>query len=111
MKRFCLALDLKDDPKLIAAYKTHHKKVWPEVIASLSSSGIDSMDIFCYGNRLFMILVTQEDFDFNQKALQDAANPDVVRWEKLMWMYQQKLPTAKPNEKWVLMETIFHWKA
>jgi len=25
----------------------------------------------------------------------------------LMWKYQQALPSAKPGEKWVLMEKIF----
>jgi L-rhamnose mutarotase len=31
----------------------------------------------------------------------------VMQWEKLMWEYQQALPTAKPGEKWVLMKKIF----
>ncbi|HEY5773409.1 MAG TPA: L-rhamnose mutarotase, partial [Chitinophagaceae bacterium] len=32
MKRFCLALDLKEDTKLIAEYENYHKNVWPEII-------------------------------------------------------------------------------
>jgi hypothetical protein len=33
MKRYCLALDLKDDPQLIAEYEHWHKAEngWPEI--------------------------------------------------------------------------------
>ena len=30
MKRYCLALDLKDDPALIAEYKRYHEAGWPD---------------------------------------------------------------------------------
>jgi L-rhamnose mutarotase len=30
-----------------------------------------------------------------------------MQWEKLMWEYQEALPTARPGEKWVLMNKIF----
>ena len=46
MKRYCLTLDLKNDPKLIAEYDHHHKQVWPEVLHSIKKSGIQSMEIF-----------------------------------------------------------------
>lgn len=35
MKKYCLGLDLIDDPILIAEYKEHHKNVWPEIIKAL----------------------------------------------------------------------------
>lgn len=31
MQRFCLALDLVNDPALIAAYESYHQNVWPEI--------------------------------------------------------------------------------
>jgi L-rhamnose mutarotase len=31
MKRYCLTLDLKNDPKLIAEYKKHHDNIWLEI--------------------------------------------------------------------------------
>jgi L-rhamnose mutarotase len=34
MKRYCLALDLKDDPEVIRQYDMYHKDVWPEVLQS-----------------------------------------------------------------------------
>ena len=39
-RRFCLTLDLKDDPKLIAEYKRYHEQVWPEIVQSIKDSGI-----------------------------------------------------------------------
>ncbi|NNV57609.1 L-rhamnose mutarotase [Limnovirga soli] len=107
MKKYCLAVDLKNDQKLIAEYEDWHKKVWPEIIESIHQSGIVSMEIYRVGNRLFMIMKTTADFSFEQKAAMDAANSKVQEWEQLMWNYQQSLPFAKPGEKWVLMENIF----
>ena len=56
MKRFCLALDLNDDPHLIAKYVEHHRNVWPEIKASIASAGILDMEIYLLGNRLFMVM-------------------------------------------------------
>lgn len=107
MKRYCLALDLKDDAALIADYEAHHKNVWPEILASITGSGIKQMEIYRTGNRLFMIMEVNENFSFEVKAAADAANEKVQQWETLMWNYQQALPLAKPGEKWMLMEKIF----
>ena len=107
MKKYCLALDLKNDEQLIAEYEIWHRQVWPEIIESIKSSGITEMEIYKAGNRLFMIMQTSNDFSFEQKSLMDANNPKVQEWERLMWDYQQKLPFAKPGEKWVPMEKIF----
>jgi L-rhamnose mutarotase len=107
MKRYCLALDLKDEPRLIGEYEAYHRNVWPEILKSIQDSGITSMEIYRTGNRLFMIMEVNDSFSFDQKSKADATNPKVQEWEKLMWNYQQALPFAKPGEKWVLMEKIF----
>lgn len=107
MTRYCFALDLKEDSKLIAAYEEYHLSVWPEIIQSIKEADIKSLEIYRVSNRLFMIMETGPDFSFEKKAQADAHNPMVVQWEKLMWEYQQALPNAKPGEKWMLMDKIF----
>lgn len=107
MRRYALALDLKDDPRLIAEYEAYHREVWPEIKKSILDSGIGHMEIYRVANRLFMLMDVNDDFSFEAKANADAANPKVQEWENLMWKYQQALPTAKPGEKWLLMDKIF----
>ena len=107
MKRYCLALDLKDDPQLIAEYEDHHKKVWPEILKSIHDAGIESMEIYRAGNRLFMIMEVNDTFSFEKKSKADRINPKVQAWEELMWKYQQPLPVARVGEKWIIMERIF----
>jgi L-rhamnose mutarotase len=107
MKKHCLTLNLKDDAALIAAYDAHHKAVWPEILESITASGIINMEIYRYDNRLFMIMETIDDFSFEKKAAMDAGNAKVQEWEDLMWKYQQPVNGALAGEKWVLMDRIF----
>ena len=107
MKRFCLALDLKDDAALINEYEEYHRKVWPEILKSIKDAGIQQMEIYRINNRLFMIMETNDDFTFEEKAKMDESNEKVQQWEELMWKYQQAMPGSKPGEKWRLMERIF----
>ena len=106
--RYCLALDLKNDPALIAEYEKYHQQVWPEIIDSIKLSGIEVLDIYRTGNRMFMIIEAGADFSFDNKAKADADNAIVQEWETLMWKFQQALPWAKPGEKWMVMEKIFN---
>jgi L-rhamnose mutarotase len=106
-QRYCLTLDLKDDPQLIAEYKKHHEKVWPEILKSIKDSGIEDMQIYLFGTRMFMIMDVNDTFSFEAKGAADRANPKVAEWERLMWKFQSPLPQAKPGEKWLLMERVF----
>ena len=107
IKRYCLALDLNDDPALIAEYEALHRQVRPEIEKSITDAGIVVMDIYRFANRLFMIMEVTDAFSFEKKSASDAANPRVQQWEQLMWKYQKAIPGAKPGEKWVLMDQIF----
>ncbi len=107
MKRFTFALDLVDNPTMIAEYEKYHEKIRDEIAKSITDSGITAMEIYRLGNRLFMIMETEHHFSFEKKAEMDANNPKVQEWENLMWKYQQALPMAKDGEKWVLMKQIF----
>lgn len=110
-QRYCLALDLKNDPVLIAEYETYHRAVWPEIVQSIRDSGIVQLEIYRVADRLIMIMEVNDNFSFDKKSIADAANPTVQRWEELMWQYQQALPVAKPGEKWLLMNKIFDLQA
>jgi|SRR5262249_55150944 len=106
-KRYCLTLDLQDDPQLIAEYKRYHEKIWPEIAKSIKASGIEDMEIYCLGTRLFMVMEVSKQFSFEAKAEADRESSKVQEWEELMWKFQKPLPNAKPGEKWMLMEQIF----
>src|SRR5215510_4659303 len=102
-KRYCLALDLKDDPKLIAEYRRYYEKIWPEITKSIRDAGIVNMEIYLLGTRMFMIMEVNETFSFEAKARADQEDPKVREWEELMWRFQKPLPNAKPGEKWMPM--------
>lgn len=106
-QKYCLALDLVEDPLLMKEYKEMHEKIWPEITASIKGSGIENLDIYCTGNRLFMIIEANETFTFEKKGEMDANNPKVQEWEELMWKYQKALPWVKQGEKWAMMDKIF----
>jgi L-rhamnose mutarotase len=106
-RRFCLTLDLKNDPQLIAEYRRYHEKIWPEIAQSIKDSGIEDMEIYLLGTHMFMIMEVNEHFSFEKKAKADLFNPKVQEWEELMWKFQQPLADAKPGEKWLPMELIF----
>ncbi len=107
--RLCYALDLKDDPALIAEYERWHKpeNIWREIVESIRAAGIRDLEILRVGNRLVMVVDVPEDFSHDAKAAADAADPRVQAWEALMWQFQQPLPFAKPGEKWVPMTRMF----
>jgi L-rhamnose mutarotase len=106
-QRYCLTLDLRNDPPLIAEYRRYHEKIWPEITASLREAGILDLEIYLFGTRMFMILEVDDSFSFEKKAAGDLKNPKVQEWERLMWRFQKALPDAQPGEKWLLMERIF----
>jgi L-rhamnose mutarotase len=107
IRRYGFTLDLKNDPALIAEYKRYHEKIWPEITASMKDAGIEDMEIYLLGSRMFMIMEVNQGFSLEKKSRADRDNPKVQEWEQLMWKFQQALPEAKPGEKWLPMERIF----
>ena len=107
MKRYCLTLDLVDDPVLIAEYERMHDEIWPEIVEAIHAAGISRMEIYRLGTRLCMVMETVDSFSFEAKAAADARNEAVQRWEELMWKYQRAVPGSKAGEKWRIMERLF----
>ena len=108
-RRICLALDLVDDPELIAAYERWHRpgETPVEVVRSISDAGIAQMEIYRAGNRLFMIIDAEDGFSEAAKAASDAANPHVQAWIRLMKRFQQPIPAAGPDGSWMPMRPIY----
>jgi L-rhamnose mutarotase len=106
-QRYCLTLDLIDDPRFIAEYRRYHQEFWPEVTACLRETGIVDLELYLLGTRLIMVLEVDEKFSFENKARIESGNPKVQEWEKLMWNFQRAVPEANPGEKWALMERVF----
>lgn len=111
MKRFCLALDLKDYATCIAEYDRYHQEVWPTVLESLRACGINEMKIYRTGNRLVMFINTTDDFSFERKKQMDEANPEVQRWETIMSTLQQRIPWAEPEVKWIQLKEVFSFNS
>ena len=109
VKTYYLALDLKDDPKLIEEYKSYHQpgRIWPEVLEAIKEDGVLSEEIYIAGTRMVMVLTTTDEFSFERNAEKLRSNPIMREWENLMWNYQETIPGAKSGEKWVMMEKIF----
>jgi L-rhamnose mutarotase len=108
MNRYVLTVNLKDDPAAIAAYREHHRRVWPEVVESLRRVGVQRMEIHLLGRRLVMIVELRDGLDFRRLfAAHVASSARVAEWEQLMKSLQEPSPDAAPGEWWAMMEPVF----
>lgn len=109
MTRICLALDLVDDAALIAGYEHWHRvgNTDPAVTRSIRDAGIEAMEIYRAGNRLFMIIDASASYSGEAKTAADAANPAVLAWVEKMKRFQQPIPAAGPDGSWHEMDRIF----
>ncbi len=110
VKRYCQTLDLKADPALIAEYRRLHSEphIWHEILEGIREVGILEMEIYLLGSRLFMIVETPPDFDWETAMARLSTLPRQAEWEDCVARFQQCLPGATSAQKWQLMERIFH---
>ena len=99
MKRYCLALDLKNDPLLISKYIDYHKEVWPEISSSIRENGIIDMQIYNFADRLCMIIETEDDFSFEEKNNRDSHKTYVLKWEDIMYKFQKPISISARGDK------------
>lgn len=107
-RRLCFALDLVDDRDLIEEYVRMHAAgaVWPAVIDHIRAQGVESMEIWHRGDRLFMIVEAADDFP---RVVENVAmTAENARWERCMDRFQRRLRDASPGEKWSPLDRIFH---
>jgi L-rhamnose mutarotase len=107
--RHVLLIDLVDEPAAIARYEAWHAAgaLPPAIGASIRGAGIVAMDIYRTGDRLVMVMDTDDSFDPAVKAAADAADPAVRAWEAQMDAVQRPLPWATPGAKWTQAAPIF----
>lgn len=110
VKRYCQTLDLRDNPELIAEYRKRHSKehAWKEIIAGIREVGILEMEIYILGTRLFMIVETPLDFDWDSAMARLSTLPRQAEWEDYMAEFQLVKEGLSSAEKWQLMERMFH---
>ena len=110
VKRYCQTMDLRDNPELIAEYRRRHSEgeAWQEIIDGIRSVGILEMEIYILGTRLFMIVETPLDFDWDTAMACLAKLPRQQEWEEYMAMFQNCAKDAPSDEKWQMMERMFY---
>jgi L-rhamnose mutarotase len=110
VKRYCQTLDLRENPELIAEYRRRHARenAWPEIQAGIREVGILEMELYILGTRLFMIVETPLDFNWNEAMSRLATLPRQQEWEDYMAIFQNVAPGASSAQKWQLMERMFH---
>ena len=89
VKRYCQTLDLRDSPELIAEYRKRHSQAeaWPEILAGIREVGILEMEIYILGTRLFMIVETPVDFDWDTAMARLNTLPRQQEWEEYKFMF------------------------
>jgi L-rhamnose mutarotase len=105
--KYILILDLVNEEASIQHYEAYHEQIPDEIAKSITDSGIESMEIYRFGNHLVMEIIANETFSFEAKSKADQNNEAVQAWEALMDTFQQRIPGSKPTEKWVLTKRIF----
>jgi L-rhamnose mutarotase len=107
VKNFGLTLNLQDDPEKIAAYKRAHQAVSLGVTSRLRACGVQQMQIFLRGTRMFMYLITDDTFVPARDFPRINEDPASARWNALMADLQARAPEANADEWWAPMELVF----
>lgn len=106
-KRYCLALDLKNDPAIIAEYVKYHspEHCWKVISEGIKKAGIEIMDIWQVDNRLVMICEMPVEVDFDEAWVKMGTFDKQTEWAALMSTFQQALPGHQLE--WVRMNKVY----
>ena len=109
-KRYVQTLELRDNPEMIREYRKWHSEDfhWKEIREGIRAVGILEMEIYILGSRLVMVVDTPEEFNW-QEAMDRLANmPRQAEWEAFVARLQGYNTEARSDEKWQMMERMFH---
>ena len=110
VKRYCQTLDLRDNPELIAEYRKRHSRehAWKEILKGIREVGILEMEIYILGTRLFMIVETPLDFEWESAMQRLSTLPRQAEWEDYMAEFLLVKAGMSSADKWQLMERMFY---
>ena len=111
VKRYCRTMQLREgDSKFIEDYRHAHSEgvIWKEIIDGIRQVGILEMEIYLLGTRLFMIVETPLDFEWEKAMAHLSTLPRQEECENYMAEFQLVKIGMSSAEKWQLMERIFH---
>jgi L-rhamnose mutarotase len=106
-KSIAWVVDLIDDPEIIAKYEEYHRNAWPEVRAKQKALGIERMEIFRSGNRLFMHMRVPDDFSPERDSRNYVGAARNKEWNDIMSSFMQKVPAAADDALWHEMLLAF----
>ena len=105
MTRYGQLIRIKADR--IEEYKEYHKRVWPDVLAMISTCNIRNYSIFLKDNLLFAYFeYIGEDFSADMARM--AADPKTQAWWTIMKPMQEPIETRAEGEWWATMPEVFH---
>ena len=111
VKRYCRTMQLREgDSKFIEDYRHAHSEgvIWKEIIDGIRQVGILEMEIYILGTKLFMIVETPVDFNWDEAMERLATLPRQQEWETFMSRFQDCSAEASADEKWQMMDRMFY---
>jgi L-rhamnose mutarotase len=94
-------------PERLAEYQRHHAKVWPDILAMITSCNIRNYSIYLKDELLFAYF-EYGGVDYDADMARMAADPRTQEWWALMKPMQKPLETRAPGEWWAEMDEVFH---
>lgn len=111
VKRYCRTMQLREgDSKFIEDYRHAHSEgiIWKEIIDGIRQVGILEMEVYILGTKLFMIVETPVDFNWDEAMARLATLPRQQEWETFMSRFQDCSAEASADEKWQMMDRMFY---
>jgi len=104
MQRFGQIIRVR--PEKEAYYRELHAKAWEGVLNKITDCNIRNYSIFLHDGLLFAYFeYIGSDFDADMKKMAD--DPLTQEWWAECKPCQQPIDTAKSDEWWVTMESVF----
>ncbi len=109
-QRYGMIVGLKEEQ--VEAYKQLHADAWPGVLAQLDRCHVRNYSIWLVqvrpGEHLLFGYLEYDGKDFDADMAAMGEDETTRRWWKVTGPMQQPIPTAGPNEQWVMMQEVFY---